>query len=82
MRNVRDPEIGIISRELREEAQTDDWTRPFPELRLILDVHFNVATQKLRENSTQGAQSRDREGKLRGSIADHRGQLLLSGLIE
>ncbi len=82
MTNVRDPETGIIHQELRDEAETEKWTRQFPHLRLLPDERFEAAQQKLRHNSDGCAKSRAKKGRLCGSTGDRRGQLLLSGLIE
>lgn len=82
MKNVRDPETGQIHQELREEEETENWKRLFPNLRLFSDELFEAAQQKLRNNCELYTKTRTEKGRLRGSTGERPGQLLLSGLIE
>lgn len=82
MENERDPETGQLRQKLRDDEETEKWMRVFPELRLIKDELFVLAQQKLRENAELYVKARDEKGRLLGSTGNHRGQRLLSGLIE
>lgn len=82
MKNVRDPETGQIHQELRDESETENWQRRFPNLRLLADELFDAAQNKLRSNATTYVGCRNENGRLHGSPGEFRGQVLLSGLIE
>lgn len=82
MKNLRDPETGQIRQELRDESETENWRRLFPNLRLLADELFDAAQHKLRSNATAYAACRNEKGRLNGSPGKCRGQALLSGLIE
>lgn len=82
MKNVRDPETGKIHQELRDEDETENWKRLFPNLRLVSDELFETAQKLLRENAELYTKTRRENGTLIGSTGEVRGQLLLSHLIE
>ncbi len=51
MKNVRDPETGLISQDARPAEEAQEWLRRFPELRIISDEQFLRAQQILVKNA-------------------------------
>lgn len=83
MRNVRDPETGLIHQEPRTAEEAEQYRRLFPELRLIDDATFAAAQGILTENRKSHAHGRNEEGEFlaaRAGVAKPASHLL-NGLI-
>lgn len=83
MRNVRDPETGLIHQEPREAEETEEYRRSFPELRLIDDATFAAAQEILAQNRAANLKGRNDDGEF---VAERAGSAppathLLSGLV-
>jgi site-specific DNA recombinase len=63
MKNVRDPETGVIHQEPRSAEEAEQYRRLFPDLRLIDDGTFAAAQAILAENRKNHAHGRDEEGE-------------------
>jgi DNA invertase Pin-like site-specific DNA recombinase len=83
MKNVRDPETGLIHQEARSTEEIEQYRRTFAELRLIDDATFAAAQAILVKNREAHAHGRAEEGKF---VAGREGAAppashLLNGLI-
>jgi DNA invertase Pin-like site-specific DNA recombinase len=84
-KNIRNPLGGIIRTEKRPFAETEEWTRHFPDLQIIDDETFSEAQKLLKANAESHKNQRAVNGRLIGSSrASHNAhpRHLLSGLIE
>lgn len=82
--NHRDPLTGKLWQELRPESETDQYTRTFPDLRIVPQDWYDTAQELLKDNSRRHAGWRRQDGKLSGSGADSpptSPRHLLAGLI-
>jgi len=82
LKNQRNPLTGQVTQEERDEEETNQWLREFPELHIIDDQTYEAAQKFLDENSRRCAESRSGDGRLRGSPAGNGRQHLLSSLVE
>ena len=80
-KNVRDPETGKLSRELRSEEQVEKWTRDLRHLQIVDDETFELAQRRLAENRATYAGNRRPNGKLHGSPEGNVHAGLLSGIL-
>lgn len=83
MKNVRDPETGLIHQEPRSPEEVEQYRRTFADLRIIDDVTFALAQEILTQNREASARGRDEEGEF---VAGREGAAppashLLSGLV-
>jgi len=63
MKNVRDPETGLIHQEPRTAEEAEQYRRTFAELRIIDDATFAAAQAILCENRETYAHGRDEDGE-------------------
>ena len=66
-KNVRDPLTGKIRQQDRSPQECEKWTRRLPHLRLVDDETFAEAQRILKANQSVVADSRKKNGKLKGS---------------
>jgi len=84
MKNVRDPETGIVMQEHRSADETDKWVRNFPDLQIIDDATFIAAQDLLRQNRVRFAHRHRDDGSFSEDQSDRSLDYpahLLSGLI-
>ena len=83
MKNVRDPETGLIHQEPRPPEEVEQYRRTFADLQIIDDATFASAQALLKQNRETVAHGRDEEGEF---VAGREGAAppashLLSGLV-
>ncbi len=82
LKNHRNPLTGQVTQEERDEEESDQWLREFPELRIIDEDTFSIAQRLLDENDQRCGEFRSRGGRLCGSPSGNGREHLLSAIVQ
>jgi Mn-dependent DtxR family transcriptional regulator len=81
-KNERNPLTGKVTQEERDDEEFEQYTRDFPELRIIDDATFDAAQKRLDENNESYGNYRNTNGRLRGAPKGRCRNHLLAGLMQ